>query len=145
MAIKALKWLLKVYDQTIYCYHEIVHNKWIVKEFEKKNVVFVEDPKDIPDGAIVMLSAHGTSPTIEKRFNQISSMTINSVCPLVTKVHHEAKKFSNENTQIIYVGHKNHDEAKGALGVSPQNMHIVENINDVDKLDIGENLSLIHI
>ena len=84
MAIKALKWLLKVYDQTIYCYHEIVHNKWIVKEFEKKNVVFVEDPKDIPDGSIVMLSAHGTSPTIEKRFNQISSMTINSVCPLVT-------------------------------------------------------------
>ena len=143
MAIKALKWLLKVYDQTIYCYHEIVHNKWIVKEFEKKNVVFVEDPKDIPDGAIVMLSAHGTSPTIEKRFNQISSMTINSVCPLVTKVHHEAKKFSNENTQIIYVGHKNHDEAKGALGVSPQNMHIVETIDDVDKLDIGENVALL--
>ena len=143
MAIKALKWLLKVYDQTIYCYHEIVHNKWIVKEFEKKNVVFVEDPKDIPDGAIVMLSAHGTSPSIEKRFNQISSMTINSVCPLVTKVHHEAKKFSNENTQIIYVGHKNHDEAKGALGVSPQNMHIVETIDDVDKLDIGENVALL--
>ena len=77
MAIKALKWLLKVYDQTIYCYHEIVHNKWIVKEFEKKNVVFVEDPKDIPDGAIVMLSAHGTSPIIEKRFKAVRNSSEN--------------------------------------------------------------------
>jgi len=65
MAIKALHWLLKIYDETIYCYHEIVHNKWIVKEFEKNNVVFVEDPNEIPEGAIVMLSAHGTAPEIE--------------------------------------------------------------------------------
>ena len=98
MAIKALHWLLKIYDETIYCYHEIVHNKWIVKEFEKNNVVFVENPNEIPEGAIVMLSAHGTAPEIELQFNNISSLTINSVCPLVTKVHHEAKKFSKENT-----------------------------------------------
>ena len=143
MAIKALHWLLKIYDDTIYCYHEIVHNKWIVKEFEKNNVIFVEDPSEIPEGSIVMLSAHGTAPDIEKQFNNISAVTINSVCPLVTKVHHEAKIFSKENTQIIYVGHKNHDEAKGALGVAPNNMHLVEKIEDVENLNIGDDVALL--
>ena len=143
MAIKALHWLLKIYDDTIYCYHEIVHNKWIVKEFEKNNVIFVEDPSEIPEGSIVMLSAHGTAPDIEKQFNNISAVTINSVCPLVTKVHHEAKIFSKENTQIIYVGHKNHDEAKGALGVAPNNMHLVEKIEDVENLKIGDDVALL--
>ena len=143
MAIKALHWLLKIYDDTIYCYHEIVHNKWIVKEFEKNNVIFVEDPSEIPEGSIVMLSAHGTAPDIEKQFNNISAVTINSVCPLVTKVHHEAKIFSKKNTQIIYVGHKNHDEAKGALGVASSNMHLVEKIEDVENLKIGDDVALL--
>ena len=132
-----------MYKRQIYCYHEIVHNKWIVKEFEKNNVVFVENPNEIPEGAIVMLSAHGTAPEIELQFNNISSLTINSVCPLVTKVHHEAKKFSKDNTQIIYVGHKNHDEAKGAIGVSPENMHLVESIEDVKALEIGNDVALL--
>ena len=144
MAIKALHWLLKIYDETIYCYHEIVHNKWIVKEFEKNNVVFVEDPNEIPEGAIVMLSAHGTAPEIELQFNNISSLTINSVCPLVTKVHHEAKKFSENGKKIIYVGHKNHDEAIGALGVAPNNMILVETVDDLDNKSLRkENVALL--
>jgi len=143
MAIKALHWLIKIYDETIYCYHEIVHNKWIVREFEKNNVIFVEDPSEIPEGSIVMLSAHGTAPDVEEQFNDISALTINSVCPLVTKVHHEAKSFSKENIQIIYVGHKNHDESKGALGVAPENMHLVEKIEDVENLDIGTDVALL--
>ena len=143
MAIKALHWLIKIYDETIYCYHEIVHNKWIVREFEKNNVIFVEDPSEIPEGSIVMLSAHGTAPDVEDEFNDISAVTINSVCPLVTKVHHEAKSFSKENIQIIYVGHKNHDESKGALGVAPENMHLVEKIEDVENLDIGTDVALL--
>jgi len=117
--------------------------KTISKICEKNNVVFVEGPNEIPEGAIVMLSAHGTAPEIELQFNNISSLTINSVCPLVTKVHHEAKKFSKENTQIIYVGHKNHDEAKGAIGVSPENMHLVESIEDVKALEIGNDVALL--
>ena len=132
MAIKALSWMLKIYDETIYCYHEIVHNKWIVNKFEGHNVVFVEDPSEIPKGAIVMLSAHGTSPDVENEFNKKATLSINSVCPLVTKVHHEAKKYTDKGAQIIYVGHKGHDEALGAIGVSPENMHLVESINDVE-------------
>ena len=143
MAIKALSWMLKMYDETIYCYHEIVHNKWIVEKFQNNNVVFVEDPDEIPNGAVVMLSAHGTSPSIETAFNNKSSLTINSVCPLVTKVHHEAKRYTDNGTQVIYVGHKGHDEAIGALGVSPENMHLVEKIDDVEKLNIDGNAALL--
>ena len=143
MAIKALSWMLKMYDETIYCYHEIVHNKWIVEKFQNNNVVFVEDPDEIPNGSVVMLSAHGTSPSIEDAFNNKSSLTINSVCPLVTKVHHEAKRYTDKGTQVIYVGHKGHDEAIGALGVSPENMYLVENIDDVEKLNIDGNAALL--
>ena len=143
MAIKALSWMLKIYDETIYCYHEIVHNKWIVNKFEGHNVVFVEDPSEIPKGAIVMLSAHGTSPSVENRFNEKATLTINSVCPLVTKVHHEAKKYTDQGSQIIYVGHKGHDEALGAIGVSPDNMHLVENIDDVENLNLQGETALL--
>ena len=143
MAIKALSWMLKIYDETIYCYHEIVHNKWIVNKFEGHNVVFVEDPSEIPEGAIVMLSAHGTSPNVENRFNEKATLTINSVCPLVTKVHHEAKKYTDQGAQIIYVGHKGHDEALGAIGVSPDNMHLVENIDDVENLNLQGETALL--
>ena len=143
MAIKALSWMLKMYDETIYCYHEIVHNKWIVEKFQNNNIVFVEDPDEIPNGSVVMLSAHGTSPSIEDAFNNKSSLTINSVCPLVTKVHHEAKRYTDKGTQVIYVGHKGHDEAIGALGVSPENMHLVEKIDDVEKLNIDGDAALL--
>jgi len=108
MAIKALTWMLKIYDETIYCYHEIVHNDWIVERFKNKNIEFIESSEELPKNAIVMLSAHGTSPKIENEFSSLSSIQVNAVCPLVTKVHHEAKKFSEAGQQIIYVGHKNH-------------------------------------
>jgi 4-hydroxy-3-methylbut-2-enyl diphosphate reductase len=143
MAIKALTWMLKIYDETIYCYHEIVHNQWIVKEFEKRNVVFVESPDDIPNGAVVMLSAHGTAPDVEKAFHAKTSITINSVCPLVTKVHHEAKKFEENDIEVIYVGHKGHDEAKGAIGVAPNNMHLIENVKDLENLSIKKKVALL--
>ena len=136
MAIKALTWMLKIYDETIYCYHEIVHNDWIVEKFKNKNVKFIESPKDLPSGSVLMLSAHGTAPKIEKSFNDISAIQVNAVCPLVTKVHHEAKKFTESGKQIIYVGHKNHDEATGALGVAPGSMHLVEKKEDLKNINI---------
>ncbi len=136
MAIKALTWMLKIYDEPVYCYHEIVHNDWIVQRFKDKNVIFIEDPIDLPKDSIVMLSAHGTAPMVEMEFKNTSMTSVNSVCPLVTKVHHEAKRFSEDGKKIIYVGHKNHDEAKGALGVSPENMILVESVEDVDQTNL---------
>jgi len=134
MAIKALTWMLKIYDETIYCYHEIVHNDWIVRKFKDNNVIFVKNPEELPKNAIVMLSAHGTAPRIEKKIKTISLTNINSVCPLVTKVHHEAKIFSQQGTEIIYIGHKNHDEAMGAMGVAPEFMTLIESVEDMDEL-----------
>jgi 4-hydroxy-3-methylbut-2-enyl diphosphate reductase len=144
MAIKALTWMLKIYDEPVYCYHEIVHNDWIVQKFKEKNVIFIEDPKELPADSIVMLSAHGTAPKIEMEFKNISMTSVNSVCPLVTKVHHEAKKFSENGKKIIYVGHKNHDEAIGALGVAPNNMILVETVDDLDNKSLRkENVALL--
>ena len=144
MAIKALTWMLKIYDEPVYCYHEIVHNDWIVQKFKEKNVIFIEDPKELPKDSIVMLSAHGTAPKIEMEFKNISMTSVNSVCPLVTKVHHEAKKFSENGKKIIYVGHKNHDEAIGALGVAPNNMILVETVDDLDNKSFqNENVALL--
>ena len=136
MAIKALTWMLKIYDETIYCYHEIVHNDWIVRKFKNHNVKFVNNPKELPENAIVMLSAHGTAPKIEEKFESISLTNINSVCPLVTKVHHEAKRFSEKGTEIIYIGHKNHDEAIGAMGVAPESMTLIESVKDMEDISI---------
>ena len=144
MAIKALTWMLKIYDEPVYCYHEIVHNDWIVQKFKEKNVIFIEDPKELPTNSIVMLSAHGTAPKVEMEFKNISMTSVNSVCPLVTKVHHEAKKFSENGKKIIYVGHKNHDEAIGALGVAPNNMILVETVDDLDNKSLRkENVALL--
>ena len=144
MAIKALTWMLKIYDEPVYCYHEIVHNDWIVQKFKEKNVIFIEDPKELPADSIVMLSAHGTAPKVEMEFKNISMTSVNSVCPLVTKVHHEAKKFSENGKKIIYVGHKNHDEAIGALGVAPNNMILVESVDDLDSNGLqNENVALL--
>ena len=144
MAIKALTWMLKIYDEPVYCYHEIVHNDWIVQKFKEKNVIFIEDPKELPTDSIVMLSAHGTAPKVEMEFKNISMTSVNSVCPLVTKVHHEAKKFSENGKKIIYVGHKNHDEAIGALGVAPNSMILVETVEDLDNNSLqNENVALL--
>ena len=144
MAIKALTWMLKIYDEPVYCYHEIVHNDWIVQKFKEKNVIFIEDPKELPIDSIVMLSAHGTAPKVEIEFKNISMTSVNSVCPLVTKVHHEAKKFSENGKKIIYVGHKNHDEAIGALGVAPKNMILVETVDDLDNNSLqNDNVALL--
>jgi len=144
MAIKGLTWMLKIYDEPVYCYHEIVHNDWIVQKFKEKNVIFIEDPKELPADSIVMLSAHGTAPKVEMEFKNISMTSVNSVCPLVTKVHHEAKKFSENGKKIIYVGHKNHDEAIGALGVAPNNMILVETVDDLDNKSLRkENVALL--
>lgn len=99
-----------------YCRHEIVHNKNVVKEFEKKGVKFMEDINQIPDGATVVLSAHGTSPKLLAQAKQKNLRIIDAVCPLVTKVHWEAKRFSEAGYFVLYIGHKNHPEPEGVGG-----------------------------
>jgi 4-hydroxy-3-methylbut-2-enyl diphosphate reductase len=125
MAIKALVWMVRIFTPPVYCYHEIVHNKWVVEAFERAGVVFIDDISEAPSGSPVMLSAHGSAPQVVNSAFDRASIVIDSVCPLVTKVHHEVKRMSRNGYDILYVGHEEHDEAVGTIAVSPETITLV--------------------
>ncbi len=144
MAIKALAALLGAFEPPVYCYHEIVHNKQVVRRFEELGVVFVDDIADVPVGAPVMLSAHGSAPQVQTAAKEVSSYVVDSVCPLVTKVHHEVKVRAGKGYRIVYVGHEGHEEAIGTMAVSPEAIHRVETPEDIDALeDFSEPVALL--
>jgi len=126
MAIKALTWMTRIFEGPVYCYHEIVHNEWVVKAFEGVGVVFVDDIDDVPEGAPVMLSAHGSAPEVVAGAGTRAAVVIDAVCPLVTKVHHEVKRMARDGFDIIYVGHEGHDEAVGTVAEAPSSIRLVE-------------------
>ena len=138
MAIKALAWMVRMFDSPVYCYHEIVHNRLIVDRFRALGVVFVDDLDEVPPGAPLMLSAHGSAPEVVAAAQRKGGFVVNAVCPLVTKVHHEAKVRAGKGFDIIYVGHAGHDEAIGTMAVAPAAMHLVETVEEVEHLDIGD-------
>ena len=144
MAIKALSWMVRVFEPPVYCYHEIVHNKIVVDRFSKLGVIFVDDPVEVPSGSPVMLSAHGSAPSVVAKSKEVASISINAVCPLVTKVHHEVKTRSSKGFEIIYVGHHGHDEAIGTTAVAPNSVKLIESIDELEALDIqGPDIALI--
>lgn len=126
MAIKALTWMTRIFDGPVYCYHEIVHNEWVVNAFERVGVVFVNDITEVPEGAPVMLSAHGSSPEVVAAAADRAAVVIDAVCPLVTKVHHEVKMMSRKGYDIIYIGHEGHDEAVGTVAEAPGAITLIE-------------------
>ena len=132
MAIKALAWMVRLFPAPVYCYHEIVHNRLIVERFENLGVIFVDDIDDVPDGAPLMLSAHGSAPEIVNAAQAKDRFVVNAVCPLVTKVHHEARVRAEKGYTILYVGHAGHDEAVGTLAVAPDSIRLVEHDHDLD-------------
>jgi 4-hydroxy-3-methylbut-2-enyl diphosphate reductase len=126
MAIKALTWMVKVFEPPVYCYHEIVHNAAVVAAFEDAGVVFVDDIDEVPEGRPVMLSAHGSAPDVVTSAESRAAVMIDAVCPLVTKVHHEVRRMSAKGYDIIYVGHEGHDEAVGAIAEAPESAQLVD-------------------
>jgi 4-hydroxy-3-methylbut-2-enyl diphosphate reductase len=132
MAIKALAWMVRVFEPPVYCYHEIVHNQLVVDRFRDLGVVFVDDVDEAPDGAPLMLSAHGSAPQVVEAARSRGRFVVNAVCPLVTKVHHEAKVRADKGFTVLYVGHAGHDEATGTLAVAPDAMHLVEHEENLD-------------
>jgi 4-hydroxy-3-methylbut-2-en-1-yl diphosphate reductase len=138
MAIKALTWMVRMFEPPVYCYHEIVHNRLVVDRFRDLGVVFVDDVADVPEGAPLMLSAHGTAPDVVAAARSNGGFVVNAVCPLVTKVHHEAKVRAGKGFEIIYIGHEGHDEAVGTMAVAPDSMHLVEHVEDVAGLDLHD-------
>jgi 4-hydroxy-3-methylbut-2-enyl diphosphate reductase len=131
MAIKALAWMVRIFEPPVYCYHEIVHNRLVVDRFRELGVVFVDDVAAVPAGAPLMLSAHGSAPEIVAAAREEGRFVVNAVCPLVTKVHHEAKVRAAKGYTVLYVGHAGHDEAVGTLAVAPDSMRLVEHDDDL--------------
>ncbi len=138
MAIKALAWMVRSFPAPVYCYHEIVHNKLVVDRFKAQGVVFVDDIADVPVGSPIMLSAHGSAPEVLDAARSRGSYVVDSVCPLVTKVHHEVKVRAGKGYRIVYVGHAGHEEAIGTMAVAPDSIDRVESVAEVDELELSD-------
>jgi len=138
MAIKALAWMVRSFPAPVYCYHEIVHNKLVVDRFKAQGVVFVDDIADVPVGSPIMLSAHGSAPEVLEAARSRGSYVVDSVCPLVTKVHHEVKVRAGKGYRIVYVGHAGHEEAVGTMAVAPASIDRVESVAEVDQLELSD-------
>jgi len=134
-AIKALAWMVRVFEPPVYCYHEIVHNRHVVDRFRAQGVVFVDDVAEVPPGAPVMLSAHGSAPEVVAAARARGGAVVDAVCPLVTKVHHELKVRSRKGYTVLYVGHAGHEEAVGTMAVAPESVRLLEHEADLDALD----------
>jgi len=133
-AIKALAWMVRVFEPPVYCYHEIVHNRYVVDRFREQGVVFVDSVDEVPDGAPLMLSAHGSAPEVAVEARERDRVVVDAVCPLVTKVHHELKVRADKGFTVLYVGHQGHEEAVGTMAVAPASVRLLERVEDVDQL-----------
>ena len=134
-AIKALAWMVRVFEPPVYCYHEIVHNRHVVDQFRAQGVVFVDDVSEVPPGAPLMLSAHGSAPAVVASARADGRVVVDAVCPLVTKVHHELRVRARKGYTVLYVGHHGHEEAVGTMAVAPTSVRLLETVEDVDRLD----------
>ena len=136
-AIDIVELALKTYGTPLYVYHDIVHNTPVVEDMKSRGVVFVEDLKDVPHGSRIIFSAHGIGPDLINEARGRRLKFVDATCPLVTKVHKEAVKFSDQQVDTVLIGHVGHQELIGTAGyVHPDLLHIIENEKDVDALNI---------
>jgi 4-hydroxy-3-methylbut-2-enyl diphosphate reductase len=137
-AIEIVELALERFGPPVYVRHEIVHNRHVVESLRAKGAVFVEDPADVPEGALLVFSAHGVSPAVREAARRRGLRTLDATCPLVTKVHVEAERFDREGREIVLVGHAGHVEVEGTMGHAPERMHLVESVEDVAGLRVTD-------
>ncbi|MDR2428962.1 MAG: 4-hydroxy-3-methylbut-2-enyl diphosphate reductase, partial [Candidatus Margulisbacteria bacterium] len=123
--------------QRIYVLNEIVHNKTIIADYLQKGVIFVQNIQSAPPESRIVFSAHGVPPEIYRQARERRLQIIDAVCPLVKKVHQEVAEFTKRNIPIIYIGHRKHEEVRGVYGEAPQNITIVESLNDLPNIPRG--------
>src|SRR5437763_10877353 len=145
MAIDCVNQVLELKGSPIYVFHEIVHNKHVVQDFEQRGVTFVNHIDEVPAGGVVVYSAHGISPEVRRHSRQRRLVEVDATCPLVTKVHLEVLRFAKEGYTIIFIGHKNHDEAIGTVGEAPDAMIVVESPDEVERLEIPADRKLAYV
>lgn len=137
-AVIAVEKALEQYGSPIYVRHEIVHNKYVVQTLEKKGAIFVDETAEVPEGSIVMFSAHGVAPVVHEEAAQRRLATIDATCPLVTKVHKEAVRFANEDYDILLIGHDGHEEVIGTSGEAPEHITLVDGPEDVANVSVRD-------
>jgi 4-hydroxy-3-methylbut-2-enyl diphosphate reductase len=138
-AVQAVEQALEVYGAPVYVRKQIVHNKHVVETLEDRGAIFVEETNEVPEGAIVVFSAHGVSPQVHEEARSRSLKTIDATCPLVTKVHHEARRFAAEDYQILLIGHEGHEEVEGTAGEAPDHVQLVDGPSHVKDVVIDPN------
>ncbi|GGY34001.1 4-hydroxy-3-methylbut-2-enyl diphosphate reductase [Streptomyces xanthochromogenes] len=137
-AVIAVEKALEQYGAPIYVRHEIVHNKYVVQTLEKKGAIFVEQTAEVPEGSIVMFSAHGVAPTVHAEAAERKLATIDATCPLVTKVHKEAVRYAKEDYDILLIGHEGHEEVIGTSGEAPEHITLVDGPDDVANVEVRD-------
>ncbi len=137
-AVQAVEHALELRGAPVYVRKEIVHNKHVVEGLEKRGAIFVDQETDVPEGETVVFSAHGVAPSVHENAEQRRLDTIDATCPLVTKVHVEARKFAADGYTIVMIGHGGHEETEGTMGEAPESIVLVETERDVDALEVGD-------
>lgn len=137
-AVEIVEQALERFGQPVYVRHEIVHNQHVVDDLRRRGAVFIEDPAEVPEEAVLVFSAHGVSPSVVAAAEARDLRIIDATCPLVTKVHKQALRFARQDHEIVMVGHAGHVEVEGTMGQAPERMHLVESVADVAGLEVGD-------
>ncbi|MGN6687983.1 MAG: 4-hydroxy-3-methylbut-2-enyl diphosphate reductase [Actinomycetales bacterium] len=137
-AVVTVEKALELYGPPVYVRKQIVHNTYVVRSLEAKGAVFVDETDEVPEGATVIFSAHGVAPVVHDEARARSLKTIDATCPLVTKVHHEARRFAAEDYDILLIGHEGHEEVIGTSGEAPKHIHLVGGPDEVDAVEVRD-------
>ncbi len=137
-AVETVERALDLYGPPVYVRKEIVHNKHVVEELRGRGAIFVDQETEVPDGETVVFSAHGVAPSVHRNAEERSLKTIDATCPLVTKVHVEAKKFAAQGYTVVLIGHAGHEEVEGTMGEAPDDIVLIETEEDVDALEVDD-------
>lgn len=137
-AVQTVEHALDIHGQPVYVRKEIVHNKHVVEQLEKRGAIFVEEETEVPEGELVVFSAHGVAPSVHENAAARHLRTIDATCPLVTKVHVEARKFAAEGYTIVLVGHEGHEEVEGTTGEAPDSIVLVQTVQDAEELEVED-------
>ncbi|MQA96197.1 MAG: 4-hydroxy-3-methylbut-2-enyl diphosphate reductase [Streptosporangiales bacterium] len=137
-AVQTVEKALEQYGAPIYVRKQIVHNTHVVATLERRGAIFVEETEEVPEDAIVVFSAHGVAPAVHEEAEARSLRTIDATCPLVTKVHKEAKRFATDDYDILLIGHEGHEEVIGTTGEAPEHIHLVDGPDDVARVQVRD-------
>ena len=137
-AVVTVEKALETYGAPVYVRKEIVHNRHVVATLQDRGAIFVDETDEVPEGALVVFSAHGVSPQVHQDAEERNLRTIDATCPLVTKVHQEAKRFAREDYDILLIGHEGHEEVEGTAGEAPQHIQLVDRAEDVAEVEVRD-------